>query len=226
MNFISQFSTYLCAKWLTSIKNTQFSLQYFCSFLPLELWRRNGNPLQYSCLENAMDRGAWHATVHGVTESHTELSRHVSTPFGTHSHHFSPGPHLLFFRSPFNYPLLWELAWTSLSPRKPLSFFPSSSWQYLSPGFFKDLCMLSCFSQSNSVWPHGLSPPSSSVHGDSSVKSTGVGCHDLLQYIFLTQGSNLCLLNLLHWQAGSLPLAPLGKPPRTCYHMKLSILIS
>ena len=31
----------------------------------------NGNPLQYSCLENAMDRGAWQATVHGVTKSQT-----------------------------------------------------------------------------------------------------------------------------------------------------------
>ena len=31
----------------------------------------NGNPLQYSCLENSMDRGAWWATVHGVTESNT-----------------------------------------------------------------------------------------------------------------------------------------------------------
>ena len=30
---------------------------------------RNGNPLQYSCLENSMDRGAWWATVCGVTES-------------------------------------------------------------------------------------------------------------------------------------------------------------
>ena len=29
----------------------------------------NGNPLQYSCLENPMDRGTWQATVHGVTES-------------------------------------------------------------------------------------------------------------------------------------------------------------
>ena len=32
------------------------------------------NPLQYSCLENSMDRGAWRATVHGVTKSWTQLS--------------------------------------------------------------------------------------------------------------------------------------------------------
>jgi len=31
--------------------------------------KRNGNPLQYSCLENSMDRGAWWATVHGVKKS-------------------------------------------------------------------------------------------------------------------------------------------------------------
>ena len=30
---------------------------------------RNGNPLQHSCLENSMDRGAWWATVHGVAKS-------------------------------------------------------------------------------------------------------------------------------------------------------------
>ena len=34
----------------------------------------NGNPLHYSCLENSMDRGAWWATVHGVTNSCTQLS--------------------------------------------------------------------------------------------------------------------------------------------------------
>ena len=34
----------------------------------------NGYPLQYSCLENPMDRGAWWAIVHGVTESQTQLS--------------------------------------------------------------------------------------------------------------------------------------------------------
>ena len=32
---------------------------------------RNGNPLQYSCLENPMDRGAWWAAVHGVTKGRT-----------------------------------------------------------------------------------------------------------------------------------------------------------
>ena len=34
---------------------------------------RNGNPLQYSCLENPMDRGAWQAMVHRVAESRTRL---------------------------------------------------------------------------------------------------------------------------------------------------------
>ena len=33
----------------------------------------NGNPLQYYCLENSMDKGAWSAIVHGVTKSHTQL---------------------------------------------------------------------------------------------------------------------------------------------------------
>ena len=43
-------------------------------------------------------------------------------------------------------------------------------------------------------------------------KNIGVGCHFLLQGIFLTQESIWCLLCLLHWQMGSLPLVPLGKP--------------
>ena len=34
----------------------------------------NGNPFQYSCLENSLDRGAWQATVHGVAKSWTQLS--------------------------------------------------------------------------------------------------------------------------------------------------------
>ena len=39
----------------------------------------NDNPLQYSCLENSMDRGAWWATVHGVAKSWTQLSSHART---------------------------------------------------------------------------------------------------------------------------------------------------
>ena len=34
----------------------------------------HGNPLQYSCLENSMDRGAWRAPVHGIVNSWTPLS--------------------------------------------------------------------------------------------------------------------------------------------------------
>ena len=47
---------------------------------------------------------------------------------------------------------------------------------------------------------------------DSPGKNTGVGSQALLQRIFLTQGSNLSLLHLLHWKVGSLPLVPPGKP--------------
>ena len=38
----------------------------------------NGNPLQYSCLENSMDRGAWRATVHGVAKSWIHTTEHSS----------------------------------------------------------------------------------------------------------------------------------------------------
>ena len=43
----------------------------------------NGNPLQYSCLENPMDGGAWWATVHGVAKSQTRLSDFIHS---LHSH--------------------------------------------------------------------------------------------------------------------------------------------
>ena len=45
----------------------------------------NGNPLQDSCLENSMDRGAWRATVHGVAMSRTQLSAHTHTHTHTHT---------------------------------------------------------------------------------------------------------------------------------------------
>ena len=47
---------------------------------------RNSNPLQYSCLENSMDIGAWQATVHGVAKSQTWLNNtHTHTHTHTHS---------------------------------------------------------------------------------------------------------------------------------------------
>ena len=39
----------------------------------------NGNPIQYSCLGNPMDRGAWQATVLGVAKSQTRLNTHTHT---------------------------------------------------------------------------------------------------------------------------------------------------
>ena len=66
---------------------------------------------------------------------------------------------------------------------------------------------------SKSLWPYGLEPSRLLCPWDSPGKNTRVGCHALLQGIFLTQGLNLYLLCLLHWQAGSLPLARhLGSP--------------
>ena len=63
--------------------------------------------------------------------------------------------------------------------------------------------------------PMHWSTPDSSVHGISQAQSTGVGCHFLLQGIFLTQGSNP---HLLDWQADSLPVRPLelAKFPAFC----------
>ena len=71
-------------------------------------------------------------------------------------------------------------------------------------------CMLSHFSMSDSLLPRVLWPTRLLCPGDSPGKTIGVGYHALLQGIFPTQGSNPRLLRLLHWQVGSLPLAPPG----------------
>ena len=57
---------------------------------------------------------------------------------------------------------------------------------------------------SNSVQPHGLWSTRLLCPWNSLGKITGVGCHALLQRIFLTQELNPRLLYLLHWQVGSL----------------------
>ena len=67
----------------------------------------------------------------------------------------------------------------------------------------------SCLTRCNSM---DLSPPGSSVHGDSPGKDTGVDCHAILQGIFPTQGSNPGLPPL---QVKSLPSKPPGKSKNT-----------
>ena len=60
--------------------------------------------------------------------------------------------------------------------------------------------------------PMDCNPPGFSVHGIPQARILEWVVISSSRGIFLTQGSNLCLLCLLHWQAGSLPLVPPGKP--------------
>ena len=67
----------LCSSFVAQmVKNMPAELEISEMFPELERspGEGNGNPLQYSCLESLMDRGAWWATVHGVTKSQTRLS--------------------------------------------------------------------------------------------------------------------------------------------------------
>ena len=59
----------------------------------------NGTPLQYSCLENPMDRGAWKAAVHGVTKSQTWLSDFTFT-FHFHAKEIATHSSVLVWRIP------------------------------------------------------------------------------------------------------------------------------
>ena len=86
--------------------------------------------------------------------------------------------------------------------------FPKSRWQHTR-------CMCACQVASvvsDSLWSYGLEPARLLYQCDSPGKNTGVGCHALVQGILPTQGWNQRLSYLLHWQAGSLPLMPTGKP--------------
>ena len=70
---------------------------------PPLLGEGNGNPLQYSCLENPMDRGAWQATVHGVTRVGHDLAT-------------KPPNHLFLYTCDFHWVLTnWKIDWCSHS---------------------------------------------------------------------------------------------------------------
>ena len=57
-------------KYLPAMRETQVSIPG----LGRSTGKGNGSPVQYSCLENSIDRGAWWATVHGIAKSWTQLS--------------------------------------------------------------------------------------------------------------------------------------------------------
>ena len=61
-------------KGLEEIQNKQTVTNNTITEIKNTLEGINGNPLQYSCLENPRDRGAWRAAVHGVAQSWTQLS--------------------------------------------------------------------------------------------------------------------------------------------------------
>ena len=68
--------------YISNILTLKFTYLYFCLLLILFIFclkQGNGNPLQYSCLENPMEEGAWQATVHGVAKSQTWLSDFTSS---------------------------------------------------------------------------------------------------------------------------------------------------
>ena len=58
MQFMLSVLSEVCSSWEL--------LAGVCLFIQSRNGKGNGNPFQYSCLENSMDRGAWWATVHGV----------------------------------------------------------------------------------------------------------------------------------------------------------------
>ena len=133
-----------------------------------------------------------------------------------HNHHYT------LYRVPLLYSihsLLYRLLFY-----KPIQYC-NPALSYLSPTL---ACMLSCFSHvrlfmMDMKWtaahqaPHDghevdCSPPGSSVHSILQTKILEWVAMSSSREIFQTQGSNLHLLRLLHWQAGSLPLVPLGSP--------------
>ena len=102
-------------------------------------------------------------------------------------------------------PDLWWLGRRSSSycPSQPTLIILIQSYVGFLCMLYKSLqlCMTLCD-------PMDCSPPGFLCPWDSPGKNTGVGCHGPLQGIFLTQGSNLGLLCLLHWQAGILAATP------------------
>ena len=97
------------------------------------------------------------------------------------------------------------------------SLFPNPS-----PAASLIKCVCAQSAVSDSFRTHGLEPSGLLCSCDFSSKNTGVGYHHLLQGTFPTQGSNPCLLCLLHWQVGSWKEAPFMIQALTKFQTELS----
>ena len=144
----------------------------------------NGNPLQYSCLENPMDRGVLWATVHGVAKGSDKTERlsvhvHARTRMHTHTHKYIYGSDLGH--------LSFKCWWNFLFKRT------------------KDYWSESCSIMSYCLWPHRIYIQSMEF----SSQNTGVGSLPLLQGIFPTQGWNP---GLPHCRQFLYQLSPKGMP--------------
>ena len=168
------------------------------------------------------DRGAWRATVHGVARVGHDL---VTTPLqvwwagnqvGTdaeegkclirHASHLRLLPSLQGREGipPLNkgHELLLEAQ--RAQREQNIQVFQVHLHRYSHSKSQSLMCLLSHFTHVHfTLRPYGLQPPRLLSPWDSPGKNTVVGCQTLLQGIFLTQGSKLCLSHLLHLQAGS-----------------------
>ena len=80
ISFVNVFSPSVgCVFILSMERKVSFTVQKLLSFIQSHFAEGTGDPLQYSCLENPMDRGAWWAAVHGVEKSQTRLSNFIFT---------------------------------------------------------------------------------------------------------------------------------------------------
>ena len=141
------------------------------------LARGNGNPPQYSCLENPTDRRAGGLQSMGWQKSQTQLSSNNNK----HQHVIVN----LEQKKTTN-----KFSQKSITITLLISSFPTS----LSLDLLVKVAQ-SCLTLCD---PLNCSSPGSSVHEIFSGKNTGVGCHFLLQGILLTQESNPHFLCLLH----------------------------
>ena len=76
-----------------------------------DLWRRHGNPLQYSCLGNPTDRGAWRATVHGVARVGHDL---VTKP--------PPPLEIKLYLKPLQTQFYWDIIYNTIRYNRRCSF--------------------------------------------------------------------------------------------------------